>query len=300
MSGKGNGHKNALHFHHPPERVVSLVPSLTESMFDLGLGEVVVGITDYCTQPEEKVAKLPRLGGPKNPRVQAIIELQPELVLANWEENTRASVEALESAGIQVWVTFPKNIRQSLDILWTITGLFQSKLAAVRLETLELTVDWARDAAGERKPVRFFCPIWFEKTGVRKPWWMTFNQETYSHDVLALCGGENVFADRQRRYPLDADLGLETAQDSKERDTRYPRVTHEEIQAADPEVILLPDEPYSFTLDHIEYLQQVLPDVRAVRMGHIYAVDGSLFTWHGTRLARALQTLPALLTTGIA
>lgn len=295
MSAKGNGQKKALHFHHPPERVVSLVPSLTESMFDLGLGEAMVGITDYCTQPEEKVANLPRLGGTKNPNIEEIVKLEPELVMANWEENTLPVVEALEAAGIQVWVTFPKNIRQSLDILWTLTGLFQSRLAAVRLETLELTVDWARNAASERAPVRYFCPIWFEMTSRGQPWWMTFNQDTYAHDVLALSGGENVFSDRQRRYPLDADLNLTPPQDPGERDVRYPRIALEEIEEANPEVILLPDEPFSFEGDHITYLQQTMPKVKAVKTGRVFQVDGSLITWHGTRLARALQTLPSLL-----
>src|SRR5512139_3602968 len=115
---EGNGHRIAYHFHGPPKRVVSLVPSMTESLFELGFGETLVGITDYCIYPEERLEGLPRLGGPKNPRLEDIIALQPELVLANWEENTRRTVETLEAAGVRVWVTFPKTVRQALDVLW--------------------------------------------------------------------------------------------------------------------------------------------------------------------------------------
>ena len=119
MVEDGNGRKTALTFHHPPRRVVSLVPSMTESMFELGFGETVVGITDYCTRPAAALADLPRLGGPKNPRLSEIIALKPELVLANWEENTRQSVEALEDAGVFVWVTFPKRRQRKSSKAWS-------------------------------------------------------------------------------------------------------------------------------------------------------------------------------------
>src|SRR5512137_741739 len=92
----GNGHREALHFTHPPKRVVSLVPSLTESMFDLGFGGSLVGITDYCTKPKGSVEAIAHVGGPKNPHIQEILDLKPDLVLADWEENTRASVTELD------------------------------------------------------------------------------------------------------------------------------------------------------------------------------------------------------------
>ena len=98
-----------LQFDHAPRRVVSLVPSLTESLFELGVGDTVVGVTDYCIHPAERLAGLPRLGGPKNPDIAAIAALQPDLVLANWEENTRQAVEALER-GVPVWVTLPLSV----------------------------------------------------------------------------------------------------------------------------------------------------------------------------------------------
>lgn len=291
----GNGRRTALHFYQPPKRVVSLIPSMTESMFELGFGETVVGVTDYCTHPSEKLAHLPRLGGPKNPNIAEIIALQPDLVLANWEENTRPAVEALEDAGIFVWVTFPKSVRQALDVLWTLVGLYSSRSAAVRLEVLEMTLEWAKGAAVDKQPVRYFCPIWQDTTGAGQTWWMTFNQDTYTHDLLASLGGENIFAGRQRRYPLEADLGMTGRQDPGERDTRYPRVILDEIRAADPQVILLPDEPFEFGEQHIHEISSLLPDCAAVKSERLHRVNGSLLTWHGTRLALALRELPGIL-----
>jgi ABC-type Fe3+-hydroxamate transport system substrate-binding protein len=286
---KENGHRIVHTFHSPPKRVVSLVPSMTESLCDLGFGEALVGITDYCVHPAGKLEGLPRLGGPKNPRVEDIIALQPELVLANWEENTRHSVEALEAAGVRVWVTFPQTVRQALDVLWVLADLFHSGLAAARIESLEIGLEWAQKAAQQRPPIRYFCPIWHEKTAAGRPWWMTFNQQTYPHDLLQALGGENVFAARQRRYPLEADLGLAEPQDAKERDTRYPRLSLDEVRQAAPELILLPDEPYNFSESHKEELQALLAGTPALQL------DGSLITWHGTRLSKALQVLPELL-----
>lgn len=279
---------------HPPRRVISLVPSLTESLFNLELGSTVVGITDYCIYPAEALKNIPRVGGPKNPRCEDILALEPDLVLANQEENTRQVVDGLQAAGLNVWVTFPQTVRQSLDVLWTLVGLFQHPHAAMHLKTLETTLEWTRSAATNRDPMRYFCPVWHDQTQNGQPWWMTFNRLTYCHDVLQTLGGLNAFADRERRYPLEADLNQAPAQASGDRDTRYPRVGLEEIRAADPEIILLPNEPFPFDEIHRQELCNQLSDVMAIRKKRIYLVDGSLITWHGTRLARALHVLPAL------
>lgn len=295
MTPSGNGHIETLQLEKPPRRVVSLVPSLTESLFDLGFGEVVVGITEYCVYPAEQVSKLPRVGGTKNPRLEEILALAPDLVLANREENPRQIVEALQAANIPVWVTFPTTVRAALDILWLLVGLFHNRTAASKLETLEIALGWAQNAFSDSRPLRYFCPIWFDETSDGLPWWMTFNHETYTHDLLRIFGGWNIFADRQRRYPLEADLGLQDPQDPAGKDTRYPRVGLNELQKANPEIILLPSEPYSFEAKHETQIRDLLLDSLAVRHNRIVPVDGSLLTWHGTRLGRALQELPALL-----
>jgi ABC-type Fe3+-hydroxamate transport system substrate-binding protein len=291
----GNGHREALHFTHPPKRVVSLVPSLTESMFDLGFGDSLVGITDFCTNPKEAVEAVSHVGGPKNPRIQEILALRPDLVLADWEENTRASVAELDAAGLAVWVTYPSTVRESMDILWTLSRLFKSQMAQVKLQMLEVTLDWTISAAAERRLVRYFCPIWYDQTESALHWWMTFNRFTYCNDLLELFGLHNVFANRKRRYPLEADLGLAPAEELDGADTRYPRVSLDELRGEPIELILLPDEPFRFDEAHRTLLQDLLGDTPAVRNGRILLVDGSLITWHGTRLALALRELPALL-----
>ncbi len=292
MCPDGNGYKRVIHLEHPPRRIVSLVPSLTESLFELGLGVVVVGITDYCVYPEKDVEDLPRIGGPKNPRLNEILELEPDLVLANQEENTSQDVDALEEAGISVWVTFPKTVRQALDVLWVLVGVFMSRVAAIRLETLELTVEWAEAAIAERRSWRYFCPIWQDRTSLGQQWWMTFNRDTYTHDLLRLMGGHNVFAERERRYPLEADLGLAPDVDPEGRDVRYPRVSQDEVLASNPELIVLPSEPYPYGESQHEEILHIFAGTQAVKLGQVYLVEGSLLTWHGTRLARALRELP--------
>lgn len=278
----------------PINRIVSLVPSVTESLFDLGLGTRVVGITDFCVHPLSQLEGLPRLGGPKNPHLPAVLELTPDLVIANQEENTLQAVSALQEAGLRVWLTFPKTVAEAMDILWAMARLDPDGPGPSRLRVLEATLEWTEEAQAQQIPRRYFCPVWQEDTSNGERWWMTFNQHTYCHDLLTLLGGENCFSGRERRYPLAADLGHEAPQDPGKRDTRYPRISLSEILAADPEVILLPSEPYPFTeVDFLE-IEHLLAETRAVQDGRVYLIDGSLITWHGTRLARALQELPQI------
>ena len=276
----------------PPERVVSLVPSVTESLFDLALGGRLVAVTDYCVYPEEGVARLPKIGGTKNPDVARIIGLAPDLVIANREENRREDVEALQAAGIPVWVTFPQTVREAFNLLWNIMHVFDEPSMVERIRSVEWVADWLERMSAQREnPCRVFVPIWVEPL-------MTVNADTYMHDLLRVCGAANVFAERERRYPLAADLGERepyAADDPRAagRDVRYPRVTLDEVVTAQPDVILLPSEPYAFTAEHAAVFRAL--DVPAARSGAIHMVDGSLLSWHGTRVARALNELPALL-----
>jgi ABC-type Fe3+-hydroxamate transport system substrate-binding protein len=293
---QGNGRTALLTFTHPPKRVVSLVPSMTESLFDLDLGESLVGVTDYCLPPPGAAERLTRVGGTRSPDVEAIAGLKPDLVIANMEENSKPAVEALERAGLKVWVTFPRTVQQALELLWALVGLFRVKEPVAKIKALENSLEWTERAAQEQRPVRVFCPIW---AGEGDRWLMTFNRDTYAHDLLARCGGENVFGDRERRYPLAADLGEAEPEPSAGRDTRYPRVTLEEIRQAAPEVILFPSEPYAFGPTQVQKLSGMLEGTPAARAGRVHQVDGSLITWHGTRLGRALAELPGLLVTNM-
>jgi ABC-type hemin transport system substrate-binding protein len=248
------------------ERIVSLVPSVTESLFCLGLGDRVVGITDWCVHPSDQLSGLPRVGGTKNPLVRQILELKPDLVIANREENRKQTVLALRAAGVDVWVTYPQTVQDGVTLLRELAGLGAT---AEAVSSVVRPVEEAVRAAEEERPARslpIFCPIW------KKPW-MAVGGETYASSLLELCGGTNVFA----------DCG----------DRRYPVVELEEIVAAAPEVILLPSEPYDFgPRDALELASLEIP---AARNSRIHLIDGTLVSWYGPRIEPAIATIRTLL-----
>ena len=266
-----------------PERVVSLVPSLTESLFDLGFGWAVVGITEYCTEPAAKVEGLPRVGGPLDARLESILGLRPDLVIANYEENSKDLVEALRMQSILVWVTYPRTVGQSLELLEKMATIFRSQAALDQVRSLEMAVDWARSAASDQPALRYFCPIWQEDDASGGRCWMTFTGDTYLSDLLSLFGGQNVFG--EWAAPADQDNPLPA---------RYPRVSFDEIYQADPELILLPDEPFSFDESHRQEYLRLFAGTTAAKNGKIFLVDGRLIAWFGTHLAKAIEALPDL------
>jgi ABC-type Fe3+-hydroxamate transport system substrate-binding protein len=277
-----------------PRRIISLVPSLTEALFAFGLGDRIAAITEYCVEPPMHVRSKPTIGGTKNPDIPAILRLMPDLVVANVEENRKADVEALQAHGIAVFVCFPKTVANALITLRALARVTGAEEQAhpilVRIEEVFLE---AKALTGGHRPVRVFCPIW-------KDPWMTINRDTFIHDMLATCGAENIFAERERRFPLAVDLGQLSeagAARAEGRDRRYPRVTLEEVARLKPEVILLPDEPYRFTEADVSELRGFY-DVPAVRDGRIYLVDGKMVCWYWSRLDESLRALRELLMAG--
>jgi ABC-type Fe3+-hydroxamate transport system substrate-binding protein len=251
----------------PPRRIVSLIPSTTELLCELGLADRLVGVTAYCIEPRDVVRSKVRIGGEKDPDLDRIHALAPDLVIANIEENVRAHIEALRAWGIPVWVTYPRTVAESLRMIRELgevtgtaaeaaqmAGALGGQLAAVR-------------SAWPAAPVRVFYAIW------RNPY-MTVSGDTYISSLLEACGAANVFASA---------------------DSRYPAVTLDEVAARRPDVILLPDEPFRFRRIHVRDFEPYA-DVPAVRAGRIHLVDGKPFSWHGRRLADALRLVPALLT----
>jgi iron complex transport system substrate-binding protein len=278
-----------------PTRVVSLVPSFTESMIDLGVGDTLVGITDYCHVSDEIAGKVERVGGILDSDVSAITALKPDLVIADQEENDRSTVEKIQAAGIRVWVTFTRCVEDSVKILWEMVRLFDvEQQSGERIRVMERSLDWVSRAARDQAAIRVFCPIWREQIDPVGTYWMTFNWDTYSHSVLLNCGGVNIFEDRERHYPLMADLGREESEDPGECDTRYPRILPDEVIERDPEIVLIPSEPYEFSSADINEIEELLAKTSAVRTGNIVRIDGRLVTWHGTRLAKAIAELPVI------
>jgi ABC-type Fe3+-hydroxamate transport system substrate-binding protein len=246
---------------HPPQRVVSLVPSLTEALFDLDLGERLVAVTDDCIHPADRVQRLPRVGRPQDPDLDRIIDWQPDLVLLDDEDNRAADAVALQEAGIPIWVTGPRTVFDALNVLWSLMDIFDHPVMIPRVREIERAYDYTLGAARAQTPTRVFAPLG------RDPWW-TFRAATYPHDLLRVCGAENVFAGKAERYP---------------------QVTLEEIVAAQPEIVLLPGTPYPFSDQDAElFFTLDRPPER------VFVIDGTLLTWHGTRIAYALRDLPGL------
>jgi ABC-type Fe3+-hydroxamate transport system substrate-binding protein len=276
---------------HELQRLVSLVPSITETLFSFGQGPQVVGITEYCTEPTAGVAAKTRIGGTKNPHISQVIALQPQLVFAVAEENRRHDVEQLAAAGIPVYVFEPRTVQDGIDLLWRVADLLNCRQEVTPLiAEIEAVYRETLAAVAARRRVRVFCPIW-------KDPYMTINADTYIHDTLWVCGGDNIFAPRQRRFPLRADLGQQperTSDREAERDRRYPRVTLEEMAALQPEVILLPDEPYVFTAADLADFAP-FANVPAVCDRRVHLIDGKLVSWYGPRIGSSLRALRALL-----
>jgi ABC-type Fe3+-hydroxamate transport system substrate-binding protein len=231
----------------PASRIVSLVPSLTESIATTR-PEALVGATDWCTHPAD--LDIPRVRGTKNPNLEAVKDLRPDVVLANKEENREFDVRRLREAGIPVWVTVTESVPAALFALQRMfTNCLQWPTPA-----------WLGQAnriwGGPVPPVRArtAIPIW------RDPW-MVVGSSTFTGDLARRLGVENVFATHPERYPHIDLSGL---------------------HQANPDFVILPDEPYAFSPDDGP---EAFPGTRTV------LVSGRLLTWYGPSLVTAYEEL---------
>ena len=284
--------KRELTFGRAPQRIVSLVPSDTLSIADLGAAHTLVACTDYCELPVDVVAKLPRIGGTKNPRVADILALEPDLVLANQEENTRSDLENLAAAGIRVLVAFPKRVADGLAHLARLARIVHREREPSVRALLKAGYDAMQASERADGPrVSVFCPIWMEPL-------MTINGDTFISDMLRIAGADNVFFDRERRYPLAADLspvgagGAKLVVKATERDVRYPRVSREELALRDPDLVLLPSEPHPFTEADARVLE-ALPSPSG-KTRRVVLCDGKDLCWYGSRSAEGIARVRAL------
>lgn len=241
----------------PPKRIVSLVPSQTELLHDLGLEEEVVGITKFCVHPEVWFRNKNRVGGTKQLHLDKIRRLQPDLILANKEENEKDQIEML-SREFPVWTSDIKTIEDGLTMIGRVGEMVGKKTQAAGLIT-DIQNAWAGFPKSSAKlQVAYF--IWYEP-------WMVAGGDTFINDTIEKIGWTNVFAN-QMRYP---EVALQTLQD-----TSF-------------DLILLSSEPFPFCEKHIAEIQLLLPRAR------VLLVDGEMFSWYGSRMLPAISYFEKLL-----
>lgn len=229
-----------------PQRIISLVPSQTELLFHLGLDARVSGITKFCVHPETWFRSKTRIGGTKTVKTDLIGQLQPDLILANKEENKKDQVETLQQL-YPVWISNVHDFGSALDMIagvGEITGTAEK--ASEIISTIRASFAKLKTQNTKLKTAYL---IW------RNPY-MTIGNDTFIHDMLTRCGLENIFTHQ----------------------TRYPETSIEELRKKNCELLLLPSEPYPFKENHVAELQEQLPNTK------ILLCDGEMFSWYGSRL----------------
>jgi ABC-type Fe3+-hydroxamate transport system substrate-binding protein len=240
-----------------PIRIVSLVPSQTELLADLGLEDEVVGITKFCVHPERWFRSKTRIGGTKTVHIDKVAALKPDLIIANKEENVKEQIEALEAIA-PVWTSDIRNLDDALLMIQEVSKLVNKASEGTTIaDKIAVSFDALNIAAKGRKTA--YC-IW------RNPW-MWAGGDTFIHDLLDKSGLKNVLTDVPR----------------------YPEVSLTALVDYAPELVLLSSEPYPFKDVHIAEVKAILPDAR------VLLVDGEMFSWYGSRLLQAPEYIAGLL-----
>jgi ABC-type Fe3+-hydroxamate transport system substrate-binding protein len=241
----------------PPQRIVSLCPSQTETLVHLGVGARLVGRTSFCIHPAEELADVVVVGGTKTLKLERVIDLEPDLVICEKEENTQEMVEELS----KLYPTFVTDVRDWFDGIRMIRDLGAITGTAARAEEL------AQQAAAAMGGI---VPLSPERTALYLIWkspLMAVGADTYIHSVMELCGFKNLAA----RLP-----------------GRYPELTAGQIRQMQPDYLLLSTEPFHFTRDHVTEMQAEMHGTKVI------LVDGEMFTWYGSRMIEAPTYLQRL------
>ncbi|GAB4133532.1 MAG: helical backbone metal receptor [Bacteroidia bacterium] len=241
-----------------PKRIISLVPSQTELLADLGLNNEVVGITKFCIHPDDWFRSKTRVGGTKKVNFSVIHDLNPDLIIANKEENTKEDIDEL-SKHYPVWISDIITLQDALDMILAIGAITERTEKAKAIAT--------RISEGFKN----FTPIHSGKTAAYLIWrdpWMAAGHNTFINHVIELCGFKNIYINES---------------------SRYPETTLKQLAELQPDIIMLSSEPYPFSDKHIEEIKSSVPQSR------IILADGEMFSWYGSRLLQTPSYLMKLL-----
>jgi len=243
-----------VEFNFPPQRIISLVPSQTELLFDLGLDNRVVGVTKFCIHPSKWLTSKTKIGGTKKFNINIIDSLQPDLIIGNKEENYEEGIAELTSK-YPVWMSDITNWESALKMIVEVGSLVDKNVKA-ELLLKEIENKFERIKTFHAQRVLYF--IW------KNPW---------------MAVGKNTFIDT-----LLSKIGLSNCV----KKDRYPEISFEDVKKLSPEIILLSSEPFPFQQKNIDELQIVLPNTK------IILVDGEMFSWYGSRLLKAADYFSTL------
>lgn len=232
-----------------PKRIISLVPSQTELLHDLGLEEEVIGITKFCLHPQKWFKEKTRIGGTKQVHIEKLKALHPDLILANKEENVKEQIEEL-AKDFPVWISDVNTLEDAYEMIASIGEITGIKETAETLITRIKTNFTELQTTNHQLQTCYL--IW-------KDPYMTIGGDTFIHHLLEKAGFQNVFANA----------------------TRYPVISIEDLQNANCQLLLLSSEPFPFKQKHADELQPFLPNTK------IILVDGEMFSWYGSRLLYA-------------
>lgn len=234
-----------------PKKIVSLVPSQTELLFDIGLENEICGITWFCVHPRELVEKVTKVGGTKKLKLDKIRQIKPDLIIANKEENEKEQVEELANE-FPVWVTHVHDLTSALSMIRELGKITnRAEKAGEIAGKIERSFD---ELSMQQSNRRVLYMIW------RKPW-MAAGGDTFIHEMLKTCGWQNVLHDVNR----------------------YPEISGEYLQKLQPEIILLSSEPYPFKEKHFDEFRKWAPNAS------LKIVDGEMFSWYGSRLLKSAE-----------
>ena len=239
-----------------PKRIISIVPSQTELLFDLGLDQEIIGLTKFCVHPADKVKRKSKIGGTKSLNINQIKKLNPDLIVGNKEENEKDQIEEL-AENFPVWMSNISNLDDAVDMIQKVGQIVDREEKAIQIASA-ITTSF-NNLTIKASSLRVAYLIW------RKPY-IVAGQGTFINDMLKRCGLNNAF----------------------EMD-RYPEVFPGQIVDANPNLVFLSSEPYPFTDRHLTEFQALVPDA------DIQLVDGEFFSWYGSRLLQAPEYFKQLI-----